>query len=90
MDSPIKLFAAVLALTAFAVALIAGLASGADSASTLKRAMVSMLVCYAVGAALGVIAGHAISEYLRGYAAERPAMSMDEAMASYVVEEDDE
>jgi len=90
VDTPIKLFASVLALTGFAVALVAGLASGADSASTLKRAMLSMLVCYAVGAALGAIAGHAISEYLRGYAADRPAVSMDEAIASYVIEEDDE
>ena len=90
MESPTKLFASVLALTAFAVAVVSGIASGADGASTLKRAIVSMLVCYALGAVLGMVAGRAIREYLHGYVADHPIDSMDDAIAGYITDEPDE
>lgn len=83
MESPTKLFASVLALTAFSVAVVTGLSSGADGALTLKRAMISMAVCYAVGAVLGMVAGRAIREYLHGYVVANPLVSLDDAIAEY-------
>ena len=88
VESPSKLFAAVLGLTAFAVAVITGLASGADPAATIRRALVSMMLCYTLGAVLGLIAGRAVREYLEAYRAEHIPLSMDEALAMYTVEED--
>jgi uncharacterized membrane protein len=86
VESPSKLFAAVLGLTAFAVSIVTGLAAGADASATLRRAIVSMVVCYGVGAVLGVVAGHAIREYLAGYRAQHVPPSMDEAVAMYAIE----
>lgn len=90
MESPSKLFAAVLGLTAFAVAVVSGLASGVDPASIIRRAMVSMLFCYTLGAVLGLIAGRAVHDYLEGYRAEHIPLSMDDAIAMYVTEEEAE
>ena len=83
MESPGKLFRAVLGLTAFAVASVSGLASGADAATTITRAMVSMVACYPVGALLGAIAGHAIREFISDYERSNPVADMNAAVASY-------
>jgi NhaP-type Na+/H+ or K+/H+ antiporter len=83
VESPSKLFGAVLGLTAFALAIVAGLASGADSASIVERAIVSMLVCYAFGAVLGVVAGHAVQAYLRENERDNPPVDLAAAVAAY-------
>ncbi len=88
MESPSKIYAAVLGLTAFAVAIATGLAVGADASATLRRAIVSMVVCYPVGALLGLIAGHAVREYLKNYRAEHLPPSMEDAVAMYASEEE--
>jgi hypothetical protein len=83
VESPSKLFGAVLGLTAFAIAVIAGLASGVDAASIMKRGIVAMLACYGVGAALGAVAGHAIREYLEDYERTHQPADLAAAMAMY-------
>lgn len=83
MESPSKLYATVLGLVAFAIAVIAGLAGGADAASVLTRAMVSMIVCYGLGAVLGMIAGTAIDEFIAEYQAKNRPVSLEEAAAMY-------
>lgn len=72
MESPSKIFAAVLALTAFAVAIVSGLANGAADPEILSHAIFSMIVCYPVGLVLGVVAGHAVDEHISGYVKQHP------------------
>lgn len=83
METPSKLYGAVLGLTAFAAAVVAGLATGADAPTTIQRAMVSMVVCYALGAVLGAVAGHAVREFLRTYERDNPPADMAAAVAVY-------
>ncbi len=72
MESPTKIFAAVLAMTAFAVSTVSGLANGAAGADILSHSIFSMLVCYPVGMVLGMIAGHAADEHIRAYRIQHP------------------
>lgn len=60
--SPTKTIASALALGAFAVAVIAGLAVGNPADVILSRALLSMLCCYAVGAAVATMAVRAVEE----------------------------
>jgi NhaP-type Na+/H+ or K+/H+ antiporter len=83
VESPSKLYAAVLGLTAFLVAVVAGLFSGSPGADVLSHAIVSMVVCYALGAVLGVVAGRAISEFVAGYRATNPATDLAAVTAEY-------
>ena len=72
MESPTKIYAAVLALTAFAVSTVSGLANGAAAADILWHSIFSMLACYPVGMVLGMIAGHAVDEYSEAYRKQHP------------------
>ncbi len=72
MESPTKIYAAVLALTAFAVSTVSGLANGAAGADILWHSIFSMLVCYPVGMVLGMIAGHAVDEFTEAYRQQHP------------------
>lgn len=76
MESPSKVFASVLGLTAFVVAIVTGLASGLDASETLTRAIVGMVACYPVGLLLGLVAGHAVDEHIREYRAAHPVMDL--------------
>ena len=51
------------ALAAFAVAIVAGLASGNPAASVLLRALLAMLICYPVGMTVGLIAQRIVLLY---------------------------
>jgi putative Mn2+ efflux pump MntP len=77
LDSPAKVFASVLGLTAFVVAIVTGLATGPDASATLTRAIVSMVVCYPLGLLLGLLAGHAVDEHIREYRAAHPVIALD-------------
>lgn len=89
MDSPSKYFASILGLSGFAVAVITGIARGADASATLERAIIAMVSLYALGAVLGLVAGYAIREHLERYRAENVPQSMEAAMAAYVVNDEE-
>ena len=72
MESPSKIFAAVLAMTAFAIAIVSGLAKGGGGPEILSQAIFSMIVCYPVGLVLGLVAGHAVDEHISGYVKGHP------------------
>jgi putative Mn2+ efflux pump MntP len=59
-----KTIAVSLALTAFAVAVVAGLMAGNPAAHVLKVALFSMIVCHVVGVFVGMISEHAVSDYI--------------------------
>jgi len=83
VEAPSKLFAAVLGLTAFAIAVASGLLSGHPGQEVLTRAIVSMVVCYPVGSVLGAVAGRAIAEFTGRYQADHPVTDLNTVAAEY-------
>ncbi len=63
---------ACVALAAFVVAILAGLASGNSAASILLRALIAMLVCYPVGLLVGMACQRVIWEQLNAHRAANP------------------
>lgn len=70
--SPANVVAGCLGLAAFAIALLAGLGSGAEADVVLLRAVVSMFVCFLVGYVVGLAGEHAMNEAARRYRDEHP------------------
>jgi len=66
---PTKVIAASLGLSAFAVAVIAGLAADNPAGTILARALVCMAVCHALGWGIGAAAERAAQEAVRAYEA---------------------
>ncbi len=69
---PSYVIAACVALAAFAVATLAGLASGNSAASILFRALIAMLACYPVGLLVGMACQRVISEQLDAHREANP------------------
>jgi len=69
---PAKVFAGCMALSAFAIAIIAGLAADNPSDAILSRALIALVVCYPAGWLIGAVAERAIDEHLRAYARDNP------------------
>lgn len=72
MQQPRSAIAACIALTAYAVALVAGWASGVPGPTVMLRALVAMAVCYFIGSVLAAMAIHAIREFLDRYEQDHP------------------
>ncbi len=70
--SSAKVVAGCLGLAAFAIALIAGLGSGAEADVVLGRAVISMFVCFLVGYAVGLAGERAIDEAAQRFRNEHP------------------
>ena len=62
-----KVIAASLGLSAFAVAIVAGLAADNPAGTVLARALVSMAVCHALGWGIGTAAERAAQEAIHAY-----------------------
>ena len=69
---PSYVIAASVALAAFVVATLAGLASGNSAASILFRALTAMLVCYPVGLLVGMACQRVMSDQLEAHRAANP------------------
>ncbi|MHC4446518.1 MAG: hypothetical protein ACYSXF_01745 [Planctomycetota bacterium] len=69
---PSYVIAACVALAAFAVATLAGLATGNSAASILFRALIAMLACYPVGLLVGMACQRVIAEQLEAHRAANP------------------
>lgn len=67
-----KVIAASLALSAFAVAIVAGLAAGNPARTVLFNAVVAMILCQILGLVIGALAERAISDHLAAYKAAHP------------------
>lgn len=68
-----RVIAACFALSAFAVAIISGLASDNPVGMILGRALIAMFVCYPVGLMVGVVCERAIIDHVRAHREENPA-----------------
>lgn len=69
---PTKVIATSMGLSAFVIATIAGLAVDNPADSILSRAIISMLVCNAIGLVVGSLAERAVSEAVAEYVSDRP------------------
>ena len=67
-------------MAAFAVALVSGLWVGNPAASILARALLSLVLCYALGMMVGAICEHVVREHLARYKAKRPVPEADSAL----------
>lgn len=73
---PTQMVAAIFALSAFAVAIVAGLGSGADATRTIVVALVAMFLCHAVGTLIGSIAESTAAEAIASYRESNPIPSL--------------
>lgn len=67
-----SVIAGCFALSAFAVAVLAGLATDNPAAQVLGRAIVCMLVCYPVGLAIGLVCVRVISAHVEAHRQANP------------------
>ncbi len=69
---PAKVIAGCLALTGFAVAILAGLAVGNPTLQILWHALIAMGACYIGGLVIGAIAFRAVTEHVEHYKTTNP------------------
>lgn len=67
-----SVIAGCFALSAFAVAVSAGLVSDNPAAQVLGRAIMCMLVCYPVGLVIGMVCVRVISAHVKAYRLANP------------------
>jgi tetrahydromethanopterin S-methyltransferase subunit C len=65
--------AGCLALAAFAVAVVAGLATSNAASTVLMRAIIAMIACYPIGLAIGLIAQRVVQDQIRAVQQANPA-----------------
>jgi hypothetical protein len=79
---PVITIAGCYALGAFTIAIISGLYAGRSASGILETAIVSMLVCYIVGLAVGKVAEVAVREHVERFVEENEAPDSREAEAA--------
>lgn len=77
MDQQTKVIATAFAFAGFAVALLAGLASGSPAAEVILRALVALLLCHAIGWGAATIFARAAETGLAEYERTRPIPSLE-------------
>jgi hypothetical protein len=70
-----KVIAGCFGLSAFAVAIIAGIAAGNSLAHVLMRALIATVVCYPIGVIVGLICARVISEHVERMMPQSPQHS---------------
>lgn len=73
-----KVMAGCLALAAFAVAVLAGLAAGNAAEMVLVRALMAMFLCYPVGFIIGMVCERIIASHVEERSEEMRAEAEDE------------
>lgn len=66
------MIAGCLALAAFAVAVVAGLAGGNDASSILMRSLMAMVLCYPLGLIVGLICERVVDEQAHAVQTRHP------------------
>lgn len=69
---PVRVIAGCLGLAAFAVAIVSGLSSGADTTDILTRAIVALFACYTLGAFVAMAMNVAVRENIEQFEAAHP------------------
>ncbi|MCB9846193.1 MAG: hypothetical protein H6811_09435 [Phycisphaeraceae bacterium] len=73
-----SVIAASFALTAYAIATVAGFAAGNPTPTILLRGLLVLIVCHAAGQAIGAVAGVVIRDHNASYEAANPIPSVGE------------
>lgn len=76
MQIEARVIAAVVALSAFVIAVVAGLGARLPADVILFRALLSMAACQALGMALGAMVAHVRAEHAARYVKENPIPSV--------------
>ena len=76
---PTRTIGAVLALAGFVIAILAGMAAGNEAATILLRALAALVVCNAVGLALGAAGERVIQEHISDYQKSNPVEDAERA-----------
>ena len=84
-----KIIASCFALTAFAVAIIAGLAAGNDAGAVLVRALLAMIGCHVIGLIVGMICQHVVTQHVASEGIE-PVHPEGDAVTTAVADGADE
>lgn len=77
MNSPTKVIAGVLGLTAFSIAVLAGLSVGNSADTVLVHALVSMVACQILGFAIGTVGERVARDAIARYQKEHPIPDPD-------------
>lgn len=64
-SEPAKVIASAFALSAFAVAIIAGLSAGNPTVRVLATALTAMVVCHFVGLAIGAVGQRVVTDHVQ-------------------------
>ena len=70
MKSVTKVIAGTMGLSAFVIAVVAGLGAGNDASTVLLRALVAMAACHVVGMVIGAVAERTLDEHVKLYYAK--------------------
>ncbi len=81
MDSAIKTISALFALSAFAIALVAGILAKNSPATILSNALICMVLCRILGWFLGAAAVRVSEAELRAYHAANPIPDVSAALS---------
>lgn len=73
---------AILALSAFSVAIVAGMYSGNSATSVVGRALVAMIVCYPVGLGVGWIGRRVVHDHTIAHARSNPVPQVESIHAA--------
>jgi len=65
--TPARLIASCFGLAGFAVAVVAGMASGNEGSRILMVALCSLILCHIVGLVAGLIGESIVNEYMKNY-----------------------
>jgi len=76
VSSQIRVIAAVVALAAFAVAVVAGMASGREATGVLVYAILATALCFVPGLAAGAVFAHVVREHLATHEVAQPIPSL--------------
>lgn len=77
MQREVRIIAAILALAAFAVAVVAGLSAGNPAHTVLLRALGAMLGANIIGVGLSWVLSHVFESHQAAYRAANPVPSID-------------
>lgn len=78
MYEPSRVISVSFALTAFSVAILAGLAVGNEAQSVLTRAIFALVICHAVGWIVGVVGKRTMLEHIERYKQSHPVPDLSQ------------
>jgi putative Mn2+ efflux pump MntP len=83
---PTKVIGACAGLTAFAIALVAGLAADNPAEDVLFRALIALVACQLIGGLVGMVGERTVREAIREYQSSHPVNSSSTVVSASTVE----